>query len=130
MMVGDNDEVAATTPEAESSGGNSNDVSVTVNEIGSGAVDDLTLVRELILEAHRDVIPELIAGGTIEQLLASIPPARDAFSRVSERLASNQPSHPTATMPIPAGSHVRTPAINADHLSPATKIRMGLGSGT
>lgn len=86
---------------------------------------DLERVRELILQAHPDVVPELISGATIDELLGSVASAQDAFTRVSERLAANSPAAPR----IPAGNPVRTTSVNADSLSPVSKIRMGLGGG-
>ena len=67
-------------------------------------------------------IPELVGGTSIDELLTSVTPARDAFARVSERVATTQ-----AQARIPAGGPVRTAAINAEQLSPVSKIRLGLG---
>lgn len=88
--------------------------------------DDLQRVRELILQAHPNVVPELIGGTTIDELLSSVTPAREAFTRLSERIATIQP-RPADSPRVPAGSPVRTTGINADSLSPVSKIRMGLG---
>ena len=53
------------------------------------SVDDLTAVRDVVLRAHPDTVPELIAGESISALLASVEPAREAYRRVLD--TSRQP---------------------------------------
>ena len=43
-------------------------------------VDDLSLVRELVLKAHPDVVPELIGGDSVASIVASIGPAQAAYA--------------------------------------------------
>ncbi|MGH2532160.1 MAG: hypothetical protein ACRDJW_07600 [Thermomicrobiales bacterium] len=52
--------------------------------------DDLTTVRDLILRAHPDVVPELVTGGTIAELTAAIEPARAAYQRISDGVRSQE----------------------------------------
>jgi hypothetical protein len=81
---------------------------------------DLDAVRQLVLRAHPDVVPELIAGDTVEALLASVEPARAAWQRLAERIGA-----PPATLPVPAGGHP-VAAVDPERLSAGEKIRRGL----
>ena len=82
--------------------------------------DDLAAVRELVLRAHPDAVPELVSGATVGELLASVEPARAAYARVAERIA------PAATAPVvPAGGAGPVP-IDPDRLPAPEKIRRGL----
>jgi hypothetical protein len=97
----------------------------TLNEeeqISATRVDELALVREVVLQAHPNVVPELIGGTTIAELLASVEPAKAAFERLSERV---KPA--TSTPPaVPAGS---TTAIVDPATLPAHElIKRGIGS--
>lgn len=85
---------------------------------------NLTKIRELILTAHEDVVPELVTGETFEELLASIEPARQAFQQVVERII-----RPASTVsPIPAGQPGRSATHDprAANLNPSAKIAEGL----
>lgn len=79
---------------------------------------DLDAIRALVLRAHPDVVPELIAGETVEALLASVAPAQAAWQRLAERFGA-------ATPPVPAGG-ARPVAVDPDRLPPGEKIRRGL----
>jgi hypothetical protein len=81
---------------------------------------DLDAVRELVLRAHPDVVPELIAGDSIAALLASVEPARAAWERLAERIGA-----PPTTPAVPAGGE-RPVAIDPERLSASEKIRRGL----
>jgi hypothetical protein len=82
----------------------------------------LAAIRDLLVKAHPDVVPELIQGTTYEELLAALPAARAAYARAAE-----QARRGSAHAAVPAGGGVRTPPVNADALSPYAKIRVGLG---
>ncbi len=69
----------------------------TIEPIDSGG-DDLERVRELILAAHADVVPELVSGATVQELVNSIEAARGAYRGVIARMAAAAP--PT----VPAGA--------------------------
>lgn len=93
---------------------------------------DLAAIRDLVLRAHPDTVPELIAGESITALLASVEPARDAYRRVLDaaQSAAGAPAPVAPTVPtVPAGS---APAlvIDPDRLPPAEKIRRGLAGRT
>jgi len=89
------------------------------------ADSDITAVRALVLKAHPDTVPELIAGETVEALLASIEPAQAAYRRVIESVPV-APSTPVAPS-VPAGSAPPL-AVDPDRLPPAEKIRRGLAA--
>lgn len=81
---------------------------------------DLDAVRELVLRAHPDAVPELVSGDSVEALLASVEPARAAWRQVAERIGGS-----SATPPVPAGGQ-QAVAIDPDRLSASEKIRRGL----
>ena len=97
------------------------ELSMPVDETGDSAVavarNDLAHVRELILASHTDIVPDLIQGESVTELVASIDRAKSAFASVIE--AQPQPVH------IPAGGN--TPiTIDIDALPTSEKIRRGL----
>ena len=80
---------------------------------------DIAQVRDLICRTHPDTVPELITGDTIADLIASIEPARQAYSRVAESLPN--------PVTVPAGGN--TPVlVEADTLPISEKIRRGLAA--
>jgi hypothetical protein len=88
---------------------------------------DLAAVRELVLRAHPDVVPELVAGETIAGLIASVEPARAAYARLAESLSFAQEATPAS--PVPAGGSAPI-AVDPDRLPAAEKIRRGLAAYT
>lgn len=82
---------------------------------------DLTAVRELVLRAHPDVVPELVTGDSVADLIASVEPARAAYARLATSLAETRPA-PTS---VPAGGGGPIP-LDPDRLPAAEKIRRGL----
>jgi hypothetical protein len=80
-------------------------------------------VRELVLRAHPDVVPELVTGGTIPDLLASIEPAATAYRALAARFEATPP----LPVQVPAGT-AQPVAIDPDTLSPAEKMRRGLAA--
>lgn len=88
------------------------------------AGERLAEVRELILKAYPDVVAEMVAGESVDELLASIPTAREAYARVATTIQEQTPP-PT---PVPTGAG-RRPPIDPDGLSPEGMIRAGLRSG-
>ena len=104
---------------------------------------DLSRVRDLVLKAHPDVVPDLIAGGSIDELIASVEPARSAYQRVADQVRGttsreaekasgreepHDASTPLAMQPptVPAGgaSNVTDPG----DLGPTTKIAQALAA--
>lgn len=88
---------------------------------------DLAAVRELVLRAHPDVVPELVVGNSVAELLASVEPAQSAYARLAGAWADRQGVR-TAT-PVPAGGG--TPiVVDPDRLPAHEKIRRGLTTTT
>lgn len=83
---------------------------------------DIDQVRDLILATHVDIVPELIVGESIADLVASIDGARAAFSRVVA-------SVPQSAVTIPAGGNAPV-MLDADALPTSEKIRRGLAANT
>ncbi|MBX5446319.1 hypothetical protein [Sphaerobacter sp.] len=84
---------------------------------------DLERIRELILAAHPDVVPDMITGTTFDELMASIEPARAAYARIAERIRSQPGNAPG----IPAGQPGRQPSpAHVERLSASAKIAEGL----
>ncbi|MGC4191326.1 MAG: hypothetical protein QM589_09185 [Thermomicrobiales bacterium] len=90
--------------------------------VGDG---DLPAVRALILAAHPDVVPDLVAGTTVAELLASVEGAQAAYAAVAQRLATSSGGSPTPAPVIPAGGGAPLP-IDPDRLPASEKIRRGL----
>jgi hypothetical protein len=89
---------------------------------------DLAQVRELVLLAHPDVIPELVNGATFDELIGSVETARAAYQRIVESMqnANNAAPADTVAPKIPAGGGQRQLNVNMEQLSPAAKISEGL----
>jgi hypothetical protein len=85
---------------------------------------DLAAVRELVLKAHPDVVPELIAGTSVAELTASIEPAKAAYQRIAEAMASPLGGRTITPPAVPAGGSA--PAIDPDTIPAAEKIRRGI----
>lgn len=105
-------------------------------QAGSGPIDgrttagstvDLAAVRELVIKANPDVIPEMITGSTFEELMASVEPARAAYSRIVEQVRGQAPSGAQPPS-VPAGGSPgrQTLITNVEQLSPSAKIAEGL----
>lgn len=78
----------------------------------------LAAIRDLVLKAYPNVVPEMVTGESVDDLLASVGPASDAYTRLADSL---QPAPPT----VPAGAS--TPAALDPERMPATlKIQLGL----
>ena len=88
--------------------------------------ETMRAVRELMLVAHPDVVPELVEGATLAELLASLEPARAAFQRIAA--AVGEASAGGAVAPtVPAGG-APAMAIDPERLPAAEKIRQALAS--
>lgn len=102
------------------------------------AATDLAVIRDLLLKAYPDVVPDLVSGDSTASLLASVEPAREAYARVLATIQANPPpsrlvsGHSTPSTPpppaIPAGGGAPLP-IDPDRLPASEKIRRGLASG-
>jgi hypothetical protein len=97
----------------------------TIEQDGSAlAPEDLTAVRDLILRAHPDVVPELVTGSTVAELTASVETARAAYAAVVGR----QPATASTPPVVPAGG--ATVVIDPTSLPAAEKIRRGIANRT
>ncbi len=96
-------------------------------EAPQGEDSDLAAVRELVLKAHPDVVPELIAGNSVAELTASIEPAKAAYQNIAERMASPHGGRTIAPPVVPAGGSAL--AVDPEALPAAEKIRRGIEAG-
>jgi hypothetical protein len=53
---------------------------------------DLGQVRELVLKAHPDVVPDLVRGSSVDELIASVEPARTAYQRIADQVRESDDS--------------------------------------
>lgn len=82
-------------------------------------VSELDQVRNLILTSHTNIVPELVQGDTVADLVASIDHAREAYTRILD----SQPKPVT----IPAGGN--TPVtVDINTLPTSEKLRRGLAA--
>ncbi|HWV34227.1 MAG TPA: hypothetical protein VNZ55_01265 [Thermomicrobiales bacterium] len=102
----------------------------TTDDAGPGP-DELTAIRDVVLKAYPDVVPDLVRGDSAAALLASVEPARAAYARIQATIqaniapvVANTPPMPT----IPAGGGAPLP-VDPDRLPPSEKIRRGLVTG-
>jgi hypothetical protein len=95
----------------------------TTNDAPDNVADDLTTVRDLIVRAHPDIVPELVTGTSIAELTAAIEPARAAYQRIAEQTTRQAPPVPPS---VPAGGAHQI--IDPDRLPTAEKLRRGLAA--
>jgi hypothetical protein len=91
--------------------------------------DDVAAVREVVLAAYRDCVPELVRGSTVKEVLNSVTPAREAFARLVEELAARQPAQPVDIPKppvVPAGGAALV--IDPDLLPPTEKLRRAIAA--
>jgi hypothetical protein len=98
--------------------------------------EELGKVRELVLKAHPDVVPDLVRGSSVDELIASVEPARTAYQRIADQVrqgggvAGAQGGVETAvvvqppTVPAGGGTNVAEPG----DLGPTTKIAQALAA--
>ena len=107
---------------AMSEGGEGAEGSASGAAIGA---EELATVRELALRAHPDVVPELVGGSSVAEIVASVEPARAAYQRVAGAVSSRVTV--TEVPSVPAGN-APAMAVDPDLLPAAEKIRRGLAS--
>ena len=111
------------------------DVGGTESDPSVGDAAELGRVRDLVLQAHPDVVPDLVRGASLDELLASVEPARSAYQQVAERVrgshavahAASDVSAPVTTVSppsVPAGGTATV--VDPGTLSPTTKIARAL----
>ncbi len=88
-------------------------------------MNDITAVREVVLSAYPDCVPELVQGDTVAELLASVEPARAAYARVAATVPT--PVEAVSTPPpVPAGGS--RAVIDPGDLPAAEKVRRGIAN--
>jgi len=122
------------------------DAGITPAAAAAGA--DLGKVRELVLKAHPDVVPDLVRGGSVDELIASVEPARSAYQRIADQVRGSSSETtvnaeagttvPAATIAegsttgvvqppvVPAGG--ATNVADPGDLGPTTKIAQALAA--
>ena len=88
---------------------------------GGLTAEQLGRLRELLVTANPEAVPELIAGEDFEALLASVELARAAFARIKEVATQGL----AAGVPRGGGTRELDPAVYGG-LSPEGKIAVGL----
>jgi hypothetical protein len=83
---------------------------------------DLERIRDLVLAAHPDVVPEMVQGSTFDELMGSVEPARDAYQRIVGQVKPPEATPKVATQPGGRGTALH----DVESLSPLAKIREGL----
>jgi hypothetical protein len=97
-----------------------------VEEVGTTGSEDLAAVREVVLRAYPDSVPELVGGTSVAEVLASVEGARAAYRRVVEAVSAEAGSA-TSAPSVPAGAVTR-PAVDPERLPAAEKIRRGVAA--
>ena len=97
-------------------------------ELDSGEIERLraesiAIVRDLILKGNPDLVPDLVRGETLTELMDSVEPARAAYQRIAESVRAN--IHAAAPV-VPAGG--ATSPISIEHLSGDVLIKRALAS--
>jgi hypothetical protein len=107
--------------------------------------DELGKVRELVLKAHPDVVPDLVRGSSVDELIASVEPARSAYQRIADQVRrvesgvgsresevktsdvrppTSEPIVQPPVVPAGGGTNVADPG----ELGPTTKIAQALAA--
>lgn len=96
------------------------------------STEDLDKVRALVLQAHPDVVGDLVKGGSIDELIASVEPARTAYQQVAEKVRGSNAATPEAAVTTPAPPVVpaggTAAVVDPATLGPTTKIAQALAA--
>ena len=102
-------------------------------EAAAGGTEELGKVRELVLMAHPDVVPDLVRGDSVDELIASVEPARSAYQRIAERVEKSrsqevvEPRSREEQPPVvPAGGAATV--VDPANLAPTSKIAQALAA--
>ena len=96
------------------------------NEVAARlGVEELAAVRKLALRAHPDVVAELVGGGSVAEVVASLEQARAAYRRVVEMAGAAKGPIASVVPVVPAGG-VAALAVDPEALPATEKIRRGL----
>ena len=78
-------------------------------------------MRDVFVKAYPEVVPELLSGATVEEMMESLPAAQEAYRRVAEQ------AKPVQVEPVPSGGGAgRSFPLDIGSMSPGLKIREGL----
>ncbi len=106
---------------APAEGGTDTHAAVESGAPGGLTAEQLARLRETLIAANPEAVPELIAGADFEALLASVAPARAAYARIREQAMQG------AIAGVPRGGGTREPdAARYADLSPEAKIAAAL----
>jgi len=94
-------------------------------EAAGDATEELGKVRELVLKAHPDVVPDLVRGDSVDELIASVEPARSAYQRIAERVEKSR-SREEQPPAVPAGGAATV--VDPTNLAPTSKIAQALAA--
>lgn len=89
---------------------------------------ELEAVRNVVLAAYPDAVPELIRGTTVQELLDAIEPAREAYARVAASVAETSEAAVVAPPVVPAGGGKAV--LDPGDLPAAEKVRRGIAGRT
>jgi hypothetical protein len=85
------------------------------------ALDEVAAVREALVRAYDDCVPELVGGATVQEVIASVEVARAAYAEVAARVVRARGE--TAPV-VPAGGG--RAVADVDALPAAEKVRRGI----
>lgn len=86
--------------------------------------NDIEAVRDVVLSAYPDCVPELVCGETIAEVLASVEPARAAYARVAATLPVPEAAPAPPVVPAGGGSAI----VDPGDLPAAEKVRRGIAN--
>src|SRR5688500_19542810 len=89
----------------------------------AGSTEELGKVRELVLKAHPDIVPDLVRGDSVDELIASVEPARSAYQRIAGRVEKSR-SREEQPPVVPAGGAATV--VDPANLAPTSKIAQAL----
>ncbi len=82
--------------QSSGSGAGSSTASSSASPSAESPSVDLVAVRDLVLKANPDVIPEMIAGDSFDAMMQSVGPARDAYKRIVDGMNAQRRQHRAA----------------------------------
>lgn len=87
----------------------------------SGSASAIDRVRELIAKANPNVVPALLSGSTVDELLDSVPAAEAAFTQIADRFKTATTAAPTEAATAAAITPTAAPAAE----QPGFKVPAG-----
>jgi hypothetical protein len=87
---------------------------------------DLNQIRDLVLAAHPDVVPEMVRGESFDELMASVEPARGAYQRIVGQMTEKTETQPVAPKVASQPGRRGATIVEIESLSPLGKISEGL----